>query len=134
MGGVTPVRGLVEKGDVDEPVQRGLGAAKGQPEQLGEERGAVLRQVEGADDAQGAGGVTVELPAGGTQRFEGDVQGAADAQVVVFQVVEAVAAVGEEAREGIRGEGAAGGEAGGDDAQRERQPARERDQRVGGVE
>lgn len=83
---------------------------------------------------QHEGGVPVGLALRGGERAVGDGQGAADTQVVVLQMVQPPLGGGQLTGEYVRGERAAGGEAGRDDAQGEREAAGEFDEGVGRVE
>lgn len=112
--GVTAERGLLQEGHVDQPVQGGLGTARVGAGEAGDQRGAVGGQVEGADVAQGEGGVAVGCPVGGGEGVMGDGEGAPDAQVVVFQVLQPALRGGELTGKHVGGEGAARGQPGGD--------------------
>ncbi|MDQ0715177.1 hypothetical protein QFZ55_004629 [Streptomyces luteogriseus] len=101
--------------------------------EAGEQGGAVCGQVERADTDQGAGRVPVGLALGGGERVVRDGQGAADAQVVVLQVVQPDVGSRELSGEGVGGQGPAGGEPRGDDPQGQREPSGEFDEEPGGV-
>jgi hypothetical protein len=58
---VPPVRGLLQEGDIDEAVERGLGATFVGAGEAGDEGGSVGGQVERADTAQGERRVPVGL-------------------------------------------------------------------------
>ncbi len=80
--------------------------------------------------AQDEGRVPVGLAFGGGERVVGDGQGAADAQVVVLQVVQPALGGSQLPGQHLRGQRPAGGQAGGDDPQRERESAGQLDQGV----
>lgn len=72
VGRVAAVGRLLQEGDVDETVERGLGTALVGAGEAGDEGGSVDGQVERADPAQGERRVPVGLTLGGAQCVVGD--------------------------------------------------------------
>ncbi len=115
--GVAAVRGLLQQGHVDEAVEGGLGAALVGVDETGEQRCAVRGQIQGTDAAQRESRVPVGLAVGGGERVVGDGEGTPHTQVVVLQVVQPPFGGGQLAGKRVGGEGAPGGQPGGDDTQ-----------------